>query len=101
MAHRLARPPFPLALWTARLTSRPSDKTIIPWFSALFGQYANSTVAPPVALQNQTFYRDDSFGLRTLDERGRLTLTEVPGVAHDDWVRDEGVFAKYVLPFLD
>ena len=36
-------------------------------------------------MQSQPEYADDTFGLRTLDESGRLNLTVVPGATHGDW----------------
>ena len=50
-----------------------------------------------VNMTNQSFYVADTFGLKTLDTTGRLNLTIVPGVSHDDWTGNVDI-KKYVLP---
>ena len=41
-----------------------------------------------------------SFDMKTLDTTGRLNLTIVPGVSHDDWTGNVDIITskKYVLP---
>ena len=47
------------------------------------------------------FYHDDSFGLRTLDEQGKVKIYDVPGVKHADWGRRSDIFDKYMKPWLN
>lgn len=46
------------------------------------------------------FYKSDSFGLKTLDEAGKIYIHEVPGVKHVDWHGDKAVFDNYIAPYL-
>jgi len=58
-------------------------------------------------------YVDDTFGLRTLDERGALFLHEVPNVSHLGWIMNtplsgfddpasefQSVFDQHLAPIL-
>jgi len=51
-------------------------------------------------MEQQTFYKEDSFGLKTLHSEQRLKLIQVDGIGHRDWTLPE-VFIKYVAPLLD
>ena len=76
----------------------PQDGVIQPWQSAFFGFWdANGDL---VNMTEQAIYTQDYIGLQTLDKEGRLTQTVAPGVAHQDWVNDQAVFVKYILPWL-
>ena len=46
------------------------------------------------------FYKDDSFGLRTLDQQGKVKVYEVPGIEHLEWPLSSEVFEKYIEPWL-
>lgn len=46
------------------------------------------------------FYSEDSFGLRTLNEQGRVKVFEVPGVQHLHWHHNKQIFQKYIEPYL-
>ena len=72
------------------------DGGIEPWQTAVFGfpdEHGNI-----LNMTQQPFYVNDTFGLRTLHETGRLNLTIVPGVTHNDWTGNDDVILKYVLP---
>ena len=43
---------------------------------------------------------EDSYGLKTLDERGGLVLKSIPGVGHLEWHHDLGTFQVAILPYL-
>jgi palmitoyl-protein thioesterase len=77
-------------------SGKPFDGGIEPWQTGAWGSYDSS--GHMVNMTNQTFYTEDTFGLKTLDTTGRLNLTVVPGVSHGDWTGDEEVIKKYVLP---
>ena len=74
------------------------DGGIGPFQSALF-QYpdANGTMVDMV--DNQV-YVEDTFGLRSMDERGDLTLTCVDGISHNQWTNEKATYEKYVFPWL-
>ena len=75
------------------------DEIIQPWFSSFFAQYADGDQDIIVAMRNTTLYQNDTFGLRTLYEEGRMTLKEVPKVSHCDW-HNATIFTDYVLDYL-
>ena len=83
----------------AHFFGSPVDQEILPWQSALFGFWDadGKTMVNMTATAN---YQNDTFGLRTLHESGRLHLHVVDDVCHTCWVHDEAVVAKYVLPLL-
>lgn len=51
-------------------------------------------------MKNQSFYKHDLFGLRTLNEKGRLAAFGVSGVTHYEWHRNITVIDKYIIPWL-
>eukprot|EP00727_Mastigamoeba_balamuthi_P006295 m51a1_g2286 hypothetical protein (293) ;mRNA; f:400487-401587 len=77
----------------------PHDIAIRPWYSGLFG-FWDADFQSMVPMQKQRFYVEDTFGLRTMDEQGRLTLTAVDGVSHTEWHDSEDLFIKYFDPIL-
>ena len=74
------------------------DGGIGPWQSAVFSYY-NETGAF-VDMKEQEVYKSDTFGLKTMDERGDLTTLVVEGVEHQEWVNNKGVYTKYIFPWL-
>ena len=46
------------------------------------------------------FYTDNAFGLKTLDETGRLHIYEIPGVQHIHWHGNKTVFDSCIEPWL-
>ncbi|RUS81888.1 hypothetical protein EGW08_010358 [Elysia chlorotica] len=80
------------------LIGGPDDGVITPWQSSHFGVYdANETVQP---MEKQKFYQTDAFGLKTLNEAGRLHIHTVPNITHTHWHKTEMIFEKFVLPWL-
>jgi len=76
------------------------DEIISPWQSSLLGFWDTDgqTVVP---MEKQNYYVQDTFGLRTLKESNRLTLTSLPNRAHGSWIVEEDVILQYVLPALE
>ncbi|KAG1710240.1 hypothetical protein DVH05_017245 [Phytophthora capsici] len=106
-----------LKLEEAHFFASPVDDAIMPWESCIFGRYTevgtldeietafmNRTV---VNMTDTTEYREDTFGLRTLDERGGLYLHVAPNVTHSCWCVDEKyckwapVYDQYIFPVLN
>lgn len=81
------------------LIGGPDDEIIGPWQSSHFAFYDEKENIVP--LKSQDFYRDDTFGLRTLNEQGKLKVYEIPGVKHQQWVKSRDVFDKYIEPWLE
>ncbi|XP_052790874.1 lysosomal thioesterase PPT2-like [Mya arenaria] len=76
----------------------PDDGVITPWQSSHFGFFdANLNV---IEMENQPWYIDDWFGLRTLAGRGGLVTHVVPGVSHRHWITNHTVYRRYILPYL-
>ncbi|XP_069032380.1 lysosomal thioesterase PPT2-A-like [Embiotoca jacksoni] len=80
------------------LIGGPDDGVITPWQSSLFGFYdSNETV---VEMRNQEFYRDDTFGLKTLDARGDVSVCVHSGVKHRFWHSNFTVFRSCMETWL-
>lgn len=77
-------------------SGKPYDGGIEPWQTGAWGSY--NAAGDMVNMTAQSFYTDDTFGLKTLDTTGRLNLTVVEGVSHGDWTGDIAIIRKYVLP---
>uniref|UniRef100_A0A3P9MAV6 palmitoyl-CoA hydrolase n=1 Tax=Oryzias latipes TaxID=8090 RepID=A0A3P9MAV6_ORYLA len=75
------------------LIGGPDDNVITPWQS-FFGFYNHNEVV--VEMKEQTFYKDDTFGLKTLDTRGDISVCSQPGVKHVEWHSNEKVFDKCI-----
>jgi len=78
----------------------PDDGTVVPWQSELWGFYGSSLADPIVPMGNQTVYTGDTFGLRTLADAGRVTLTAVDGIEHAQWLHNKTNFVTHILPLL-
>ena len=80
----------------------PYDGGIEPWQSGAFGFVDGSAEGggKSVPMAQHAEYSKDLFGLRTLDESGRLNITIVPGVRHADWTGNIDIIRKYVLPWV-
>ncbi|XP_013884171.1 lysosomal thioesterase PPT2 [Austrofundulus limnaeus] len=74
------------------LIGGPDDGVITPWQSSHFGFYDDNENV--VEMRNQEFYRNDTFGLKTLDARGGLSVCVQSGVEHTHWHDNFTVFQK-------
>ncbi|XP_051812418.1 lysosomal thioesterase PPT2-A-like [Acanthochromis polyacanthus] len=80
------------------LIGGPDDGVITPWQSSLFGFYdSNENV---VEMRNQEFYKKDNFGLKTLDDRGDVSVCVRAGVKHTEWHFDYTVFSNCIEKWL-
>eukprot|EP00744_Colponema_vietnamica_P027819 GILI01041931.1.p1 GENE.GILI01041931.1~~GILI01041931.1.p1 ORF type:complete len:323 (+),score=47.52 GILI01041931.1:282-1250(+) len=92
------------------LAGGPADEQIMPWESCFFCHL--STISSPPAtplpphryitelLRTQPVYADDLFGLRSLDEAGRLHLVVLEDANHHSWIFNTDLFREHILPFL-
>uniref|UniRef100_A0A3Q3X8K7 palmitoyl-CoA hydrolase n=1 Tax=Mola mola TaxID=94237 RepID=A0A3Q3X8K7_MOLML len=72
------------------LIGGPDDGVITPWQSSHFGFYdSNENI---VEMRNQAFYMNDTFGLKTLDARGDVSVCVHSGVKHIRWHSNFTVF---------
>jgi len=76
------------------------DGGIEPACSGVFDYFRDGSRTEHVPMKSQNIYTADTFGLRTLDEAGKLITTAVPGIGHHRWVDNADVFREYILPHL-
>merc|ERR1719394_2253391 len=81
------------------------DHMIQPYNSGVFGYWEtknDSRIESDVMvdMEKQRVFLEDTFGLRTSYELGRLKTEVVKGVSHTDWVWNEDIIRNYVLPWL-
>lgn len=86
----------------AKLSVYSQENNFYLWKILLFSHFAfydkNETIIP---LHKRNIYEQDTLGLRSLDEKGRLHIFSVSGVHHHFWHRNETVLQNYILPWLD
>uniref|UniRef100_A0A8P4G5P6 palmitoyl-CoA hydrolase n=1 Tax=Dicentrarchus labrax TaxID=13489 RepID=A0A8P4G5P6_DICLA len=80
------------------LIGGPDDGVITPWQSSHFGFYNNTESI--VEMRNQDFYRNDIFGLKTLDARGDMSVCVHSGVKHVQWHSNFTVFRSCIEKWL-
>jgi len=80
------------------LVGGPDDGVITPWQSSQFGFFDGDLNVVP--MENQTIYRKDTFGLKTLHDDNRLFTCIQSGVEHTTWYSNAHVFDKCIKPFL-
>ncbi|XP_054637742.1 lysosomal thioesterase PPT2-A-like [Dunckerocampus dactyliophorus] len=80
------------------LIGGPDDGVITPWQSSHFGFYDREEHI--VEMRNQEFYRNDTFGLKTLNARGDVSLCLHSGVQHIHWHSNFTVFSSCIEKWL-
>ena len=82
----------------------PHDGIVVPWQSELFGFFDDKGYTKDeknILSMNQTrFYKEDLFGLKTLDENNAITMHNVPNVNHFEFLGKEEVLEQYVVPVI-
>ncbi|ETK70823.1 hypothetical protein L915_21848, partial [Phytophthora nicotianae] len=112
-----------LKLHAAHFFGSPEDGAAAPWQTSFFGRYSyvDSLEEIETKFEDLTIvggrdteeFKNDTFGLKTLDERGGLFFHEVADVPHTCWITDwpllddptktcafQDIFDKYILPAL-
>lgn len=78
----------------------PSFIRFVPFFFySQFGFYKENEEV--VEMRESPLYKNDSFGLRTLDESGRVTLMSFSGMNHFDWHLNASFVDDHIVPLLD
>ena len=80
------------------LIGGPDDDVIMPWQSAHYGFY-NSDL-DVVLMKDQQVYKENLFGLKTLDDAGKITMCTYSNVYHTDWIRNYTVYENCIKPYL-
>ncbi|XP_059194879.1 lysosomal thioesterase PPT2-like [Centropristis striata] len=80
------------------LIGGPDDGVITPWQSSHFGFYDSNENL--VEMRNQEFYKNDTFGLKTLDARGNMSVCIHSGVKHIQWHSNYTVFRSCIEKWL-
>lgn len=81
------------------LIGGPDDSVITPWQSSQFGCFnSNGSV---ILMRDQLFYKNDSFGLLTMDLQKKIDIVTLSGLDHSDWHTNMSVLDNYIIPYLD
>ncbi|KAL4092697.1 hypothetical protein PRIC1_011688 [Phytophthora ramorum] len=82
----------------------PNDGVAAPWQTGVFGHYsevgsleeieASFEGLAMVDMKQTVEYKEDSYGLRTLDERGAVFRHVVPDVPHTGWLSETALMDK-------
>ncbi|XP_054083595.1 lysosomal thioesterase PPT2 homolog [Zeugodacus cucurbitae] len=81
------------------LIGGPNDGVITPWESSHFG-YFNKTLNV-IPLHKRLIYINDSIGLKSLDNNGKLIIVIKPFVHHLTWHTNRRVIQEVIIPYLD
>jgi palmitoyl-protein thioesterase len=52
-------------------------------------------------MKERAIYKQDNFGLKTLDESGRILFITQPGIDHFNWHKNLSVIDNHIIPHLD
>ncbi|TRY96749.1 hypothetical protein DNTS_009613 [Danionella cerebrum] len=74
------------------------DGVITPWQSSLFGFYDENEMV--VDMENQNWYLNDAFGLKTLNMKGAVVKCVLPGIQHTSWHTDPFVYKQCIDKWL-
>ncbi|CAK4079723.1 unnamed protein product [Aphanomyces euteiches] len=61
------------------LVRAAKDTMVYPHASEWFGAYEDGNWDKVLPMNETTWYKEDSFGLKTLDQQGKITFIETPG----------------------
>ncbi|KAK1929906.1 Lysosomal thioesterase PPT2-A [Phytophthora citrophthora] len=111
-----------LRLKSAHFFAGPNDGVVAPWQHSLLQRYTSVDSLDEIETKFEQFtvmdmedtveYKEDTYGLRSLDERGALHRTSVPNVSHNCWIVDgvrfdanvecywEPLWDQYIYPAL-
>ncbi|XP_061170116.1 lysosomal thioesterase PPT2-A-like isoform X2 [Saccostrea echinata] len=80
------------------LIGGPDDGVITPWQSSHFAFYNSEEKV--VEIEQQRYFLEDSFGLKTLFNQRKVKIYVIPGVQHIYWHSNRTVFNTAILPWL-
>lgn len=86
--------------YTGTFTDTEYDGGIEPYQTGNWGFYLANSNTTFQTMKERDLYKNDTFGLKSLDEAGNLTVIAVANVTHNEW-RTAEYITKYVIPILD
>jgi len=86
--------------YTGSFNDTEYDGGIEPWQSGVWGYYEKNSNLTFQSMKERDLYKEDLFGLKSLDEAGNLTLMSLPAVSHTTWLSTNFII-DYVIPNLD
>jgi len=86
--------------YVGSFTDTQYDGGIEPFQSGNFGYFQNNSNTTFQTMKERDLYKNDLFGLKSLDDAGNLTVISVPNASHGAWLRADYT-VKYVAPILD
>jgi len=109
MKHSVFLPPLTLqsnatykkkfeAVGQAAFFGSESDGVIQPWYSSVWS-YLDAG-GNRVPMEQQSVWVNDTLGLRSLNQTGRLLVEQVRGVHHGDWLRNPALWDQHIYPRL-
>lgn len=54
-----------------------------------------------IPMHHRHIYRNDSIGLKTLDNNGKLKILTFPNVKHREWHLNVDIINESIIPYLD
>ncbi|CAL6009379.1 Palmitoyl-protein_thioesterase [Hexamita inflata] len=81
------------------LFASENDGVISPWQSAWFGFFENENDAVVQKMEERDIYQEDLFGLKTLNEQGRIVRIR-SGLDHFSYLKDEAFIKEQVAPWV-
>merc|ERR1719232_422284 len=84
------------------LIGGPQDGVVVPWQSELFGYYNHrgytSDDSNILDMTETRFYKEDLFGLKTMDQDKKIQRHKVDNVTHEEFHFHETIMDSFVLP---
>lgn len=81
------------------LVGGPDDGVITPWQSSQFGYFNDSEEV--FEMRENPLYKNDSFGLKTLDKAGKVIRLSFDGMDHYSWHINTSFIDDQLVPLLD
>eukprot|EP00743_Colponemidia_sp_Colp-15_P006724 GILK01007250.1.p1 GENE.GILK01007250.1~~GILK01007250.1.p1 ORF type:complete len:298 (-),score=53.82 GILK01007250.1:55-948(-) len=72
------------------------DEYIAPVSTLFFGYTSENGTDEIIDMSSQEFFKTDSFGLKTMNNTGRLTVTKAVHASHESWVKDKDLFKQHI-----
>ena len=81
------------------LIGGPDENVTQPWQSALYTfTDKNYSLVP---FKESELYTQDQFGLKTLDDQGKIQFCNFSGVHHTHWPKTKEVYKKGIKPYIE